>query len=170
MKCAAAPLLLLTLLGACARRDQAGLLTAAWTSADTTIGSGKMAVAATANWCQSVGRLTVLGAGTDSGVAVLYRSDAVRGGNYPIVDTTMSRAPSAVVAVRFVRGMKVLALSSDSGSLVLEPRSSDDVSGRFSAWFRETGTASPVEVSGQFTNVPIASDSAACAVAPPPTP
>jgi hypothetical protein len=157
------------MVGACARKEHAGRLTAEWSSADTTIGTGQMAVGASASWCETTGRLTVLGVGTDSGVAVLYRSDAVRGGEYPIVDTTMSRAPSAVVAVRFVQGIKVLALSSDSGTLVLEPRSGQDVSGQFSAWFREAGTASAVEVRGQFSNVRILPDSGTCPVAAPPS-
>jgi hypothetical protein len=156
------------MIAACARGERAGRFTAEWSSADTTIGTGQIAASAHASWCQATGRLTVLGVGTDSGVAVLYRSDAVRGGEYPIVDTTTSRAPSAVVGVRFVQGIKVLALSSDSGTLTLDPGDGSQVSGRFSAWFRESGTASPVEVRGRFTGVRIAPDSAACLVESPP--
>lgn len=156
------------LLAACARGDDPGRLTAEWSSPDTTIGSGRMAQAATATWCQPVGQLVLLAAGTDSGVAIRYRSDAVRAGEYPVVDTSASRAPSAIVSVRFVQGIKVLALSSDSGTLVLNPGAGERVSGSFQAWFREAGTASPVELHGQLTGIRIQSDSAAC-TPPPPT-
>ena len=151
------------LIAACARDERAGRLTAEWSSTDTTIGTGQIAASANASWCRSTGQLKLLAMGTDSGVAVLYRSDAVRGGEYPIVDTTTSRAPSALVAVRFVQGIKVLALSSDSGTLTLDPGDGSRVTGRFNAWFRESGTASPVEVRGQFSGIPVVPDSSACA-------
>ena len=159
---------LIALLAACARSEDPSVVTAEWTSTDSTIGSGRMTQVATAAWCAPIGQLTVVALRSDSGVAISYRTDAVRAGEYPIVDTSASRAPSAVVAVRFVQGIKVLALSSDSGSLTLDPGAGSRISGSFRAWFRESGTASPVEVRGQLTGIPVLRDSAACAPTPAP--
>lgn len=121
-----------------------------------------MSVPASATWCAATGQLAILGAGGDSGIGILVRSDAIRSGEYVIVDTSASRAPAAIVAFRLVRGPRLIALSSDSGSLALASTGTQPVEGKYTAWFREPGTAAPVSLAGAFRGVEPATDSTAC--------
>lgn len=159
----------LALLAACGGAGSAGQASAEWNSADTTIGSGKLAQAATATWCPQSGILMLVTSGTDTGVAVRYRSDAIRGGEYPVVDTTSVRQPAGIVALRFPRATRLLAFSSDSGTVTLDPTNGALVSGRFHAWFREPGTGVPVELAGRFARVAVTPEAPGCEAALRPT-
>lgn len=159
----------LVLLPGCRSPGSAGQVSAEWTSADTTIGSGKLAQAATATWCPQSGILMLVASGADTGVAVRYRSDAIRGGEYPVVDTTSTRQPAGIVALRLPQATRLLAFSSDSGTLTLDPTDGALVSGRFQAWFREPGTGVPVALAGRFTRVAVTPEAPGCEAALRPT-
>ena len=145
-----------------------GTLLARWTSADTTLGTGALALPVTAAWCESRGRLTLLAVSSDTGVGILVRTVKLAPGLFAVSDTTAARSPGSSVAFRLADEVNLFALSADSGAVAITSVLHGRVAGRFVAWFSRPD-AGPALVTGSFKGVSVVPDTARCEfIAPPP--
>jgi hypothetical protein len=155
---------------ACRTHGEVGTLHAHWASLDTTLGTGTVAVPATAAWCERRGRLTLSGVSGDTGVGVLVRTVSLAPGRFTVSDTTAQPSPGAAIALRFAKGAGVFALSSDSGVAAITSVQDGRVTGRFVAWLSRPEER-PVLLIGDFSGVPAAQDQVRCeSPEPPPAP
>jgi hypothetical protein len=143
----------------------AGTVAVRWTVGDTTIGSGSWSGPADAGWCDSTSRLAVLAFRGDTGVALLVRHPATAAGSYPLLVSPDSSTPmSAVAALRWYGGTRVVAVTSRSGLLELDG-ATPTASGRFDAVAPTPDGEDSVVFQGTLTGVPVRTGAAGCRVA-----
>ena len=149
------------------RAGDGGTLRVRWTSADTTLGTGALALPLTAAWCEARGRLTLLAVSRDTGVGILVRTVKLTPGLYAVSDTTAARSPGSSVAFRLAEAVNLFALSGDSGAVAITSVQDGRVAGRFVAWFSRPD-AGPALLTGRFKEVSVVPDTARCESAAPP--
>ncbi len=138
------------LLAACApsERDR---MTVSWTATDSIVGSGRMVLPAGATWCSSTGQVVLLAQAGDSGAALRLRTQVIGPAEFTVVDTTASRSPAALIALRFVRGARIVQVGSDSGRVeVTEAVAGGTLAGSWNAWFSDPVSRAPIEGRGSF--------------------
>jgi hypothetical protein len=153
----------------CRADGAGGTLRARWASADTTLGAGDLALPLKVAWCESRGRLTLLGVSGDTGVGILVRTVELVPGLFGVSDTTAARSPGSSVAFRMAKEARLFALSGDSGAVAITSVQDGRLTGRFVAWFSRPD-AGPALVSGSFKGASAMPDTVRCepVAAPPP--
>ncbi len=155
-------LLALLFAGACNRVEQ-DRMTVSWTSADSIVGSGRMVLPVRSSWCSTTSQVLLVAQAGDSGAALRIRTDTIGPAEFSVVDTTISRLPAALVALRFIRGARIVQVGSDSGQLELtEARSGGAFSGSWNAWFSDPVSRTPIEGRGTFRSRLVDADSIEC--------
>jgi hypothetical protein len=145
-----------------------GTLHARWASIDTTLRNGTFSLPVTATWCESRGRLMLLGLRGDTGVGILVRAVKLGPGRFDVADTAARPSPGASIALRVTMGDNLFALSADSGVVALTSVGGGQLDGRFVAWLSRP-VLSPVTLVGDFAAVSVEADSVRCeAFAEPP--
>lgn len=141
-----------------------------WTGADT----GKLAAAATAEWCGNPPMLEITALQGDSGIGILlYPTDTVRADSYPVLppERADSSRPSGAVALRWFGEAAVKGFRSDSGSVVVTRSADGRLSGRFSAGLQSATDTSRLHATGTFRGLIVVPPARGCAprpAAPPP--
>jgi hypothetical protein len=158
------------LAGGC-RTNGKGTLHARWASIDTTLRTGTLSLPVTATWCESRGRLTLLGVRGDTGIGILVRTVKLGPGRFVVADTTARPSPGAAIALRVTVGDNLFTLSADSGAVALTSMGEGRLDGRFVAWLSKPAQGA-VTLIGDFAAVPTEPDSAPCEsfTAPAPAP
>lgn len=163
---------LLVALAACSRPASSpavARLEADWTGSDT----GRMAGAARAEWCDTLGVLEIRAAKGDSGIAVaIFPADSVRPDSYPVVMPARadSARPAAGVALRLFAETAIKGFRGDSGSVIIETMGPGGVSGRFAAGVRSVTTPERLTLRGTFHGVRPVRAGNGCRAAPVPGP
>lgn len=111
-------------------------------------------------WCQERGWLEVVGARSDTGVALaIFPSDTIITGRYPIVpplERTDSMRPLAVVAVRWFSQDELLSFEGVEGEVVVEHTVEGGwVTGRFHARLRAPMGIDSLRLEGEFRRTPV---------------
>lgn len=151
------------------RAGGAGTLRAHWASADTTLGTGDLALPLKAVWCEARGRLTLLAVSGDTGFGILVRTVKLAPGLFHVSDTTAAQSPGSSMAFRVVRNANLFALSGDSGAVAITAAQAGGVAGRFVAWFSRPDAA-PALLVGSFNGASALPDSVRCESSTPPPP
>lgn len=153
-------LLLLVMGCAGSERDR---MTVSWTTSDSIVGNGRMVLPAAATWCASTSQVLLLAQAGDSGAAIRIRTQMLGPAEFPVVDTTASRSPAALVALRFIRGARVVQVGSDSGGVeITEASTGGALAGSWNAWFSDPLSQAPIEGRGTFRATLGVPDSLAC--------
>lgn len=109
-------------------------------------------------WCQEQGWLEVVGARSDTGVALaIFPSDTIITGRYPIVlplERTDSIRPVAVVAVRWFSQDELLSFEGVEGEVVVE-HTVEGLTGRFHARLRAPKGIDSLRLEGEFRRTPV---------------
>jgi len=109
-------------------------------------------------WCQERGWLEVVGARSDTGVALaIFPSDTIITGRYPIVpplERTDSMRPLAVVAVRWFSQDELLSFEGVEGEVVVE-HTVGGLAGRFNARLRAPLGNDSLLLEGEFRETPL---------------
>ena len=109
-------------------------------------------------WCQEGGWLELVGARSDTGVALaLFPSDTTVTGRYPIVlplERADSIRPVAVVAVRWFSHDELLSFEGVEGEVVIE-HTVEGLTGRYHARLRAPVGVDSLRVEGEFSRTPV---------------
>lgn len=149
------------LLTVACRPEGQGTLRARWTSTDTTLGTGTLALPLRATWCESRGRLTLLALSGDTGVGILVRTVALAPGLFQVSDTTAAPSPGAALALRMTTPNTLSSLSADSGAVAITSVAGGMVGGRFVGWLSRPGSG-PVLLTGKFAGAAMEPDQVRC--------
>lgn len=156
------------LAGGC-RTNGGGTLHARWASIDTTLRNGTLSVPLKATWCESRGRLTLLGLRGDTGVGILVRTVKLGPGRFDVADTTARPSPGASIALRVTVGDNLFTLSADSGVVALTSVGEGRLAGRFVGWLSRPAQGA-VTLIGDFAAVTTEPDTVRCESFTPPPP
>lgn len=147
-----AAIALAAILGACDNTTTGPQVSAAWTGSDTV----RFTARAKVSWCPVARRLEVLAIRNDDlgfGL-VVYPANELEPGEFPAVDPsadTVSR-PGVAAAARKFTETSILALQSDSGSLVLT-KEGESFGARFGFRLKSPDEANTVVVTGEATGL-----------------
>jgi hypothetical protein len=143
---------LAVLLAACDDTTTGPHVSAAWTGSDT----ARFTARAKVSWCPVARRLEVLAVRNDDlgfGL-VVYPVNEIEPGEFPAVDPGADtvRRPSVAAAARKFTETNILALQSDSGSLVLT-KEGESFGVRFGFRLKSPDEANTVVVTGEATGL-----------------
>jgi hypothetical protein len=142
----------LLIIAACSKeREGPGRLEVGWTGTD----SGRLNVAATAQWCPVDSTLEITGIEGDSGVAVaIFPVDTIRPGVYPAGAPGQGMArPRAGVAFRRFGENLILGYYSMSGTVTVD--SGFPLHGSLQATLKSVNTGDQVNLSGGFRGLAV---------------
>jgi hypothetical protein len=152
-------------LAACGGRErpvaEVAQLEVEWTGADT----GRLAGAATAEWCGPLRVLEIRAVAGDSGVGIaLYPRDTVRPDSYAVVppERADSIPPSAAVALRYFAETAVKGYQSDSGRVLVSATAGGRLSGRFTTSLKSASDGSRLRAGGVFRDVQVVPATRGC--------
>jgi len=155
-----AGLLFLFTLAACsaaggARRGVEGELEARWSGAG---GPALLIAPAEASWCARDSMLEILAVRNDSAVGIaLYARDSLRVEAYPIFVAGVFAPwrPQATAALRLLTSSELQGFESHWGQVHVTEVGAGRVSGTFDLHLKRAAATDSVQVTGQFTHVPI---------------
>jgi hypothetical protein len=157
--------LLLLGVGACQRLATGPSLEAKWTGSDT----GRIAVPATAGWCERSGVLSVTGVREDVGFGIaIYPAGAPQSGAYQAFDPGIdsARRPGVAAAARWFSDADLTGYQSDSGGLDLRA-TGGVLDGSFQFRMRSLNGKDTIDVTGRLRRIRPGACPVVDSVAPP---